>query len=227
MPLLNCCLWYFQIWQVWICFVCESIVIPNYGGNTNLIEHEKTEFSGWFIADKIICKPQVSLEMTGHTLKSLTQFRSIKLWIYISLIKSHYSVNSPPWRFLLALLSLSQTTNFRLVQTGRVCSWQFQVQTARKHCGKRRNCSLLAISPFSTVFSKSLYCRHVTTRACLRKGYGSPVLLNHFKVENGHWKHCEKRRKCWLRPSFTFSTMFMIIKCYNFSHIWTFVWKIF
>ena len=26
--------------------------------------------------------------------------------------------------------------------------------TGRKHCGKRRNCSLQAISPFPTVFSK-------------------------------------------------------------------------
>ena len=37
----------------------------------------------------------------------------------------------------------------------------------RKHCGRRRNCSLRAISPFSAVFSKDLYCRHVKTRACL------------------------------------------------------------
>ena len=41
------------------------------------------------------------------------------------------------------------------------------LQTGRKHCGKRRNCSLRAISPFSTVFSKDLYCRHVKTRVCL------------------------------------------------------------
>ena len=27
----------------------------------------------------------------------------------------------------------------------------------RKHCGKRRNCLLRAISPFSTVFSKGLF----------------------------------------------------------------------
>ena len=38
-----------------------------------------------------------------------------------------------------------------------------------KHCGKRRNCSLRAISPFTTVFSKDLFCRHVKTRACLGK----------------------------------------------------------
>ena len=31
----------------------------------------------------------------------------------------------------------------------------------RKHCGKRRNCSLRAISPFPAVFSKDLYLRHV------------------------------------------------------------------
>ena len=37
----------------------------------------------------------------------------------------------------------------------------------RKHCGKRRNCLLPAISPFPTVFSKDLYYRHVKTRACL------------------------------------------------------------
>ena len=53
--------------------------------------------------------------------------------------------------------SLSQTTNFRLFQTERVCRWQFQIwwqfqkvlQIGRKHLGKRRNCSLRAISPFS------------------------------------------------------------------------------
>ena len=40
----------------------------------------------------------------------------------------------------------------------------------RKYCGKRRNCSLRAISPFPAVFSKDLFCRHVKTRACLGKG---------------------------------------------------------
>ena len=61
------------------------------------------------------------------------------------------------------VLTLSQTTNFRLFQTERVCRRQFQIcgkwqkalQTGRKHCGKRRNCSLRAISPFPTVFSKT------------------------------------------------------------------------
>ena len=34
-----------------------------------------------------------------------------------------------------------------------------------QNTGKRRNCSLPAISPFSTVFSKEMFCRHVKTRA--------------------------------------------------------------
>ena len=67
---------------------------------------------------------------------------------------------------------------FVIVQIERVCRRQFQIwwklqkvlQMGRKHWGKRRNCSLRAISPFPTVFSKDLYCRHVKTRACLGKG---------------------------------------------------------
>ena len=58
-------------------------------------------------------------------------------------------------------LTLSQTTNLRVSQIERVCRRQFQgwwkwlkvFQMDRKHCGKRRNCSLRAISPFPTVFS--------------------------------------------------------------------------
>ena len=77
-----------------------------------------------------------------------------------------------------SILTLSQTTNFRLFQTQRVCRRQIQIwwkwqkvrQTDRKHGGKMRNCSLRAISLFPTVFSKGLFCRHVKTRACLGKG---------------------------------------------------------
>ena len=60
-----------------------------------------------------------------------------------------------------------QTPYFRLFQTEKVCRRQFQtwpkwqkaIQTGRKHCGKKRNCSLRAISPFPTVFSKGLLPR--------------------------------------------------------------------
>ena len=67
-------------------------------------------------------------------------------------------------------------TNFGLVQTERVHNFKLDengrnlYEWVRKHCGKRRNCSLRAISSFPTVFSKDLFCRHVKTRACLGKG---------------------------------------------------------
>ena len=47
------------------------------------------------------------------------------------------------------------------------------LQIGRKHCGRRRNCSLRAISPFPSVFSKDWYNKHVKTRACLGKGKGT------------------------------------------------------
>ena len=58
---------------------------------------------------------------------------------------------------------VSQTTNFRLFQIERVCRRKFGIcwirqkvlLKGRKHCGKRRNCSLWAISHFPSVFSKS------------------------------------------------------------------------
>ena len=63
--------------------------------------------------------------------------------------------------------------NFKFDENGKV------IQTGRKQCGKRRNCSLRAISPFPAVFSKDLYCRHVKTRPCLGKGLTPP---NHMKI---------------------------------------------
>ena len=52
-----------------------------------------------------------------------------------------------------------QNDEFRLFQTERVCRRQFQIrqkvhQTGRKHCGKRSNFSLRAISSFSAIFFK-------------------------------------------------------------------------
>ena len=92
--------------------------------------------------------------------------------------RSHFSANGLYWgiifsqpQLLASWLTLSQTTNFRYIQTERVCRWQFQIgwkwqkvlqfqigwkwqkvlQMGRKH-GKWRYCSLLAISPFLSVF---------------------------------------------------------------------------
>ena len=74
----------------------------------------------------------------------------------------------------LCVLSHYQKTNFRLFQTEIVCRRQFQIrrkwkkviQTGRKHCRKRRNCSLPAISSFPTVFSKGLFSRGVKVSLC-------------------------------------------------------------
>ena len=55
----------------------------------------------------------------------------------------------------------------------------------RKHYGKRRNCSLRAISPFPIVFSKDLYCRHIKPRACMGKSLRA---IFHYrpKIWSGH-----------------------------------------
>ena len=65
-------------------------------------------------------------------------------------------------------LTLSQTTYFRLFQTEdnhfKLDEIDKVLQICRKHCGKRRNSSSGAISPFPAVFLKDSYCRHVRTR---------------------------------------------------------------
>ena len=108
-------------------------------------------------------------------------------------------------RYINAVLTHYQKTNFRLFQTERVCRRQFQIgrkwkkviQTGRKHCGKRRNCSLRAISPFPTVFSKDLYCRRQFQ-----------IGRKWEKVIQTGRKHCGKRRNCSLRAISPFPTVF-------------------
>ena len=63
-------------------------------------------------------------------------------------------------------------------QTKTVCrrkfqiwrKWQKAIQTGRKHCVKRRSCSLWAISPFPTVFSKGLFHKGVKRCHCVGMG---------------------------------------------------------
>ena len=84
------------------------------------------------------------------------------IYSFLSLLRTLF-VRVCKWRFHTRV-NHYQTTNFRLVQTERVCRRQFQIwrkwqkviQMGRKYCGTRRNCSLQAISPFPTVFSKGL-----------------------------------------------------------------------
>ena len=60
-------------------------------------------------------------------------------------------------------LTLSQTKNSRQFQTEKICrrqsqiwwKWQTLLQMGRKHCWKRRNYSLQAISPFPSFFQKT------------------------------------------------------------------------
>ena len=88
-----------------------------------------------------------------------------------------------PYFSLIVLGSVNPLPDkkFRIFQTERICRRQFQIwwkwlkviQTGRKHCGKRRNCLLQAISPFPTVFSKGLLPRRVKRCHCV--GMGKPI----------------------------------------------------
>ena len=79
---------------------------------------------------------------------------------------------------MLLILTLSQTTNFRLFQTERVCRRQFQFdENGRKFSKRVKNTvekgeitRYEQFFPVPTVFSKDLYSRHVKTRAYLGKG---------------------------------------------------------
>ena len=55
--------------------------------------------------------------------------------------------------------------NFKFDKDGRFFS-----QSDRKHCGNWRKCLLRETSPFSMLFSKDLYCRHIKIKASLGKG---------------------------------------------------------
>ena len=64
------------------------------------------------------------------------------------------------------ILTLSQTINFKFFQIADIFKFH---ENGRKffklveNTGKRRNCSLRAISSFPTVFSKDLCCKQVKT----------------------------------------------------------------
>ena len=95
----------------------------------------------------------------------------------------------------------------------------------RKHCVKRRNCSLRAISPFPAVFSKGLYCRHVKTRACLGKSYLFPKRQNFGQIEIE--SICRRQNECdckieilfWEEKKTLWGKEKMLIKSiFSFSH---------
>ena len=120
---------------------------------------------------------------------------TFSLWMYLAtVILTVFSAFCPKcfgkvfswglWKLFLHLfwvfnhLIHYQTTNFRLFQIEKLCrrqfkiwrKWQKVIPTSRKHCGKRRNCSLRAISPFSTVFSKGLFPSGIKRCHCVGMG---------------------------------------------------------
>ena len=112
------------------------------------------------------------------SLKCRLQFVSIWTSLKLCRLVIDYGGNTMMMYVSIIRLTHYQTTNFRLFQTERVCRRQFQIlrnwkkviQTGRKHCGKRRNCPLRAISPFPTVFSKSLFPRGIKRCHCAGMG---------------------------------------------------------
>ena len=125
-------------------------------------------------------------------------------------------------------LTLSQTTIFRRFQTKRICrhfqircKWYKLFQMSRKHRGKRRNCSLRAISPFPTVFSKDLYCRHVKTRACFGKTLLNKTTLTTLYQIIRTFNNLQKRgllKTFWEKEKMLVTSTFLLFpKCSSFQ----------
>ena len=82
------------------------------------------------------------------------------------LLSRWYCVNPFPNDTFQTLPNLKglQMTIFNLIK------WKKVLQKGRKHCGKRINYSLRAISLFPTVLSKDVLQAREKTKACLAKG---------------------------------------------------------
>ena len=65
--------------------------------------------------------------------------------------------------------SFSSTTN-KNMKSEMWINGDTDISKSRKHCGKRRNCSLRAISPFPPMFSKALCSSCVEMSICGVKG---------------------------------------------------------
>ena len=75
------------------------------------------------------------------------------------------------WKFIFhycSSLTLSRTTNFRLVQTDN--NFKFNENGRKFSIWVQNTVGKGEIAPFPTMFSKDLYGRNVKTRACLGKG---------------------------------------------------------
>ena len=116
------------------------------------------------------------------------------------------------------------------------------LQMGRKHCGKRRNCSLQAISPFPTVFSKVILQTR-KNQGLLGKGLNDSSCLNPFP--NKPWflwiystsllKTLWEKEKMLVTSIFSFShsvfysirkinhhfsnIQLVVCKCFQFGHV--------
>ena len=121
---------------------------------------------------------------------------------------------------ILPCLTHYQTTNFRHFQTEKVCRrqfkiwliWQKVIQTGRKHCGKRRNCLLQAISPFPTVFSKGLFPRGVKRCHCM--------IMRIWPFKCLQWTIVEDVVGQWVIICYMELLLFLCIYMYLFSCPW-------
>ena len=101
----------------------------------------------------------------GHCPTSTDSWQSALLWIYMicqlnepSTKSTEYSIQNYKAFNPLPDDKFQTLPNWKTLQTTiQKWKWQKVNQKSRKHCGKRRNCSLRAISSFPTVFSKSLF----------------------------------------------------------------------
>ena len=86
--------------------------------------------------------------------------------------------------------------NSYLGENGRQFS---KVVDTIENIGKRRNCSLRAISPFPTVYSKGLYCRHEKKPGSFGKGFKIYhfVGLIHCMANVGGDRQTGKERERW------------------------------
>ena len=116
----------------------ESHHMPKEGGNFNCAIFVQT-----------LSPLTLPFPSTIKKKKKSSKNKEFLLTLCTAIQQSHLSSNDN-------CITLSQTTNFLLFQTERVCRQQFWItckwrkilQVGRKHCGKRRNCSLWAISFF-------------------------------------------------------------------------------
>ena len=84
----------------------------------------------------------------------------------------------------LTILTLSQTTNFRLFQTGGVCRRQFQIwwkwqkalEMGRKHCGKKEKLLIMSNFSFSHSVFKRLLLQTRTNQGLFGKGLKAQCL---------------------------------------------------